>query len=72
VIYTHIEGNCGSQTKTVKSPFAKTIYVLVVQRLQAALCALDLSHTIIGNAVDAFTTLVVIWLWRSKLIIFPF
>jgi hypothetical protein len=58
---THFEGNCQSHKKTVKGPLDKTVYVLVVHNLRVALRALAHSNTIIGNAVNAFTTLVV---WR--------
>ena len=68
---THLEGNCQSQGKTDKGPVDKTVYVHAVHKLRAASRALGLSHTIIGNAVNAFTTLVV-WRLSSKLIIFPF
>jgi hypothetical protein len=44
-----------------KGPLDKTVYVPVVQNLRAASRALGLSQTIIGNAVSAFTTLVVWW-----------
>lgn len=57
---TQLQGNCQSQEKTVKGPVDKTVCVPAVHNLRAASRALGLSHTIIGNAVNAFTTLVVL------------
>jgi hypothetical protein len=67
---THFEGNLsvtarkygqGSFCQVDKGPLDNTVYVSVVHKLQAASRALSLFHTFIGNAVNAFPTLVV---WR--------